>query len=81
MTTIVTLYTRAGCHLCEQAAAGLEALARELPIEVHPVDIDADPALLARFNDTAPAIAISDEVVTSAPVDLDAVRAAIRQAG
>ena len=72
----VTLYTRVGCHLCEEAAAALTALARELPIEVTPVDIDLDLALLDRFNDVAPAIAVAGELVTHAPVDLNAVRTA-----
>ena len=81
MTTTVTLYTRAGCHLCEEAAASLDALERELPIEVDAVDIDADPALRERFNDIAPAIAVGGAVVTSAPVDFEAIRRAIRQAG
>lgn len=76
----VTLYTRDGCHLCEDAAAALATLARELLIEVLPVDIDADPALKQRFNDVAPAIAVAGQVVTSAPVDIEAVRQAIRQA-
>ena len=80
MTVTVTLYTRAGCHLCEEAAAGLEALARELPIEVLSVDIDADADLRARFNDIAPAIAVGGELVTNAPIDLAAVRAAVRAA-
>jgi len=80
MTVPVTLYTRQGCHLCEDAAVGLEAIGRELPIEVTPVDIDLDLALLERFNDIAPAIAVADELVTNAPVDLDAVRIAVRAA-
>lgn len=76
----VTLYTRAGCHLCEEAATGLAALARDLPIEVTPVDIDLDLALLEQFNDIAPAIAVAGDLVTNAPVDLEAVRAAVRSA-
>ena len=74
----VTLYTRQGCHLCEEAATALAALVRTLPIEVTPVDIDLDLTLLERFNDTAPAIAVNGDVVTSAPIDLNAVRRAVR---
>ena len=44
MTVPVTLYTRQGCHLCEEAAAGLDALALQLPIEVTAIDIDLDAA-------------------------------------
>lgn len=80
MTVAVTLYTREGCHLCEQAATALAALARELPIEVTSINIDLDLALLDRFNDIVPAIAVADDLVTNAPIDLDAVRAAVRSA-
>jgi hypothetical protein len=40
------LYTRAGCHLCEQAAAMLERTG----IKWRPVDIDADPKLEERYG-------------------------------
>lgn len=81
MSVSVTLYTRAGCHLCDVAALGLEGVARELGVEVEAVDIDLDLELLERFNDLVPVIAVAGEVVTSAPIDLDAVRAAVRAAG
>jgi glutaredoxin len=77
MTVSVTLYTRANCHLCQEAAAALSVLATQLPIDVAPVDIDADPALRARFNDAVPVIAVEGTVVSSAPIDLEAVRLAI----
>lgn len=76
----VTFYTREGCHLCEVAVVALDALAREFPIEVTAINIDLDLALLDRFNDIVPAIAVADELVTNAPIDLNAVRAAVRSA-
>lgn len=76
----VTLYTRAGCHLCAEAATALATLARALPIAVTTIDVDLDLRLLARFNDLVPVIAVADEIVTTAPIDLAAVRAAVRSA-
>jgi len=35
----VTLYTRPGCHLCDEAAARLVELAEQLPIGVQAIDI------------------------------------------
>jgi glutaredoxin len=48
------LYTRAGCHSCDQAAAVLSrhGLAFER------VDIDADAALRARYNECVPVVVI-----------------------
>lgn len=50
----VTLYTRVGCHLCEEALALLAryGIAPEL------VDIDADPGLRDRYNTCVPVVVI-----------------------
>lgn len=50
----LTLYTRAGCHLCEQAEANLRAL----EYRYQPADVDADPALRARHGDDVPVLAL-----------------------
>lgn len=45
----VTLYTRSGCHLCEQAKAELQALQAEFPHRLVEVDIDRDAALQTAY--------------------------------
>jgi glutaredoxin len=50
----VVLYTRRGCHLCDDA---LEVL-RRYGITPHLVDIDADPALRERYNVCVPVVEI-----------------------
>lgn len=54
MTPTATLYTRAGCHLCEEARALLTRYGLRLEL----VDIDADEALRERFNDCVPVVFI-----------------------
>lgn len=49
----LTLYTRAGCHLCDLAAEHLAAL----EFTVQAVDIDRDPQLRARWTDHVPVLA------------------------
>lgn len=50
----VILYTRAGCHLCEDAKAAL--LRHGLsPAEV---DIDQDPALRTRYDQCVPVVVV-----------------------
>jgi glutaredoxin len=51
----VTLYTRRGCHLCD------DALALLLRHGLHPqlVDIDADSALRERYNECVPVVEIN----------------------
>jgi hypothetical protein len=76
----VTLFERAGCHLCEVAATALLALGRRRRFRLVRVDIESDPALEERYGFEIPVIAVAGEVVTRAPVDLGAVHAAIERA-
>ena len=73
MATCVTLYTRAGCHLCEDA----EALLRRLGYDVTPVDVDADRGLQARYGDEVPVLAVNGRVVLSGIIREQAVRKAL----
>ena len=50
----ITLYTRPGCHLCEEARVVIEQVCTELDEEYIEVDIDDDPDLVARFTDEVP---------------------------
>jgi len=54
----VTLYTRAGCHLCDEAKAVLARARRRVEFTLREVDIDSDPALREQFNEEVPVVAI-----------------------
>jgi thiol-disulfide isomerase/thioredoxin len=52
-----TLYSRSYCHLCEDMLAALQALAgpgRQFEVEV--IDVDADEALVERFDELVPVL-------------------------
>jgi hypothetical protein len=53
-----TLYSRSFCHLCEDMLAALQAfMARQgQAYTVDVVDVDADPALVARFDELVPVL-------------------------
>jgi glutaredoxin len=55
----VTLYTRAGCHLCEEAKRVIEAARGRADFDYQEVDIDGDRELRRRYNDEVPVIAIN----------------------
>lgn len=61
----VTLYSRQGCHLCDQAAGVL----REFGLDFRLVDIDKDPALRARFTDCVPVVEMDGKVRFRGRVD------------
>ena len=54
----VTLYTREGCHLCDDARAALERLGASHPFRLDEVDIEADDALHARYLERIPVVAL-----------------------
>lgn len=55
------LYTRSGCHLCDQAKDTLLSYARWLP-PLEEVDIETDPVLLERFDTCIPVVEIDGRV-------------------
>jgi len=55
---LVTLYTRRGCCLCDDAKAVLAAAHGRADFDYEEVDIDGDPELVRLYNDEVPVIAI-----------------------
>jgi len=70
----LTLYTRAGCHLCEDMAAALEELAQQMGFTYQAVDVDADPALAARYGKLVPVLALGEEVLCHYFLDPEVLR-------
>ena len=56
--TTVTIYSRQGCHLCDDAENVLESLREELNFEIEVIDIDIDPELIKLYSDQVPVIHI-----------------------
>ncbi len=54
----VQIYSRHGCHLCEQALESLELLQSELDFEIQEVFIDGDSELEYKYGDQVPVIQI-----------------------
>ena len=50
MDTILTLYGRRDCHLCDEMRAALEHWRTRLGFVLALKDIDEDPELVARFG-------------------------------
>jgi glutaredoxin len=76
----VTLYTRDGCHLCDDALAYLRRLAPELGLEIAVTDIDTDPALQDRYGLAVPVIALNGAEIARAPITEHSLRRRLRAA-
>lgn len=61
----VILYTRRGCHLCEEAADTLAGHG----LEFESVDIDADPELVRQYDTCVPVVRIDGVVRFRGRVD------------
>lgn len=55
----LVLYTRRGCHLCDEMKAEIARARPGAPFELREVDIDADPALVARHGRSIPVLEIA----------------------
>jgi glutaredoxin len=54
----LTLYSRPGCHLCDDMKAVLERAASSRPITIEIVDISDDPELEARYGLEIPVLLV-----------------------
>ena len=60
MTTI-TIYSRQGCHLCDDAQKTLESMREELNFAIVVIDIDQDAELIKVYSDQVPVIHIDGQ--------------------
>jgi thiol-disulfide isomerase/thioredoxin len=75
--TLLTLYGRAWCHLCEDMRVALEPLLAEYGAQVTVVDVDADPLLEARYNDLVPVLVCEGVELCHYHLDVARVRRAL----
>jgi predicted thioredoxin/glutaredoxin len=71
----VVLYTRQGCHLCDDAREVLETHGMLPKL----VDIDADPALREQFDTCVPAVEIDGKIRFRGRVDPILLRRILHQ--
>jgi glutaredoxin len=65
----ITLYTRPGCHLCEEAKAVIRPILREFGAALREVDIDQDAVLQQRHGTDIPVIFIGARKAAKHRVD------------
>ena len=70
----ITLYTRTGCHLCEEARQQMAPVLVEFGAELLEVNIDADPALRELYSNDVPVIFLGARKIAKHRVDLVQLR-------
>jgi glutaredoxin len=72
----VTLYTRSGCHLCDEARmAILRIRAEGATFELDEIDIEADDGLHRTYLERIPVVTVDGELVSELILDPSALRA------
>src|SRR5437660_9003858 len=67
----VTLYTKPGCHLCEDVLVILDRLTPQYSLEVHEVNILDDAALYEAYHAKIPMLAIEDGRLATLEAPMD----------
>jgi len=57
----ITLITKAGCHLCDEAREVIERVARDLHVQWVERSLLEDPALSAAYSEQIPVILVDGE--------------------
>ena len=76
---MVTVYSRHGCHLCEDAVKTLEGMREELAFEIEIIYIDGNPELEKLYGNEVPVIHINGEHHDFYKVDPERFRTSLEQ--
>jgi glutaredoxin len=66
----VTIYSRPGCHLCEEAKTQIAPLLKEFGARLTEINIDEDPELRARYDYDVPVIFLGSRKAAKHRVDV-----------
>ncbi|MGC4176102.1 glutaredoxin family protein [Demequina sp.] len=63
MSARVVMYTRAGCHLCDDALEVVAAVCQASGSDYQLVDVDADPSLKDAYGEQVPVVTVDGSTV------------------
>jgi glutaredoxin len=77
--TVVTVYSRKNCHLCDVALDRLETVKAELAFEIEKIYIDGDAELTTKYGEEVPVIHIDGKHHDIFRVDLERFRSSLEK--
>jgi glutaredoxin len=72
--TLITVYSKPECHLCEEAVSVLRTLQRELEFDVDERDITADDRLHRAYFERIPVVELDGEELFEYVIDEQTLR-------
>jgi glutaredoxin len=76
----LTLYSRPGCHLCDEMKKQIAPLVAKFHANLREVNIDADPILRQRYNEDVPVLFLGSRKVAKYSVDMEQLRRQLQRA-
>jgi glutaredoxin len=76
----ITIYSRPGCHLCDEAKTVVASVAEEFGAQLREVNIDESAELRTRYTNDVPVIFIGSKLAAKHRVDPRRFRRQLEQA-
>jgi glutaredoxin len=73
VTVALRLYSRPGCHLCDEMKAVVDRVAASRPVTMEVIDISADPVLEDRHGLEIPVLFVNDRKVAKYRISEEAL--------
>jgi glutaredoxin len=77
--TVVTVYSRKNCHLCDVAIENLETVKFELKFDIEKIYIDGNDELINKYGEEVPVIHIDGLHHDIFRVDLERFKASLEK--
>lgn len=75
----LTVYSKPGCHLCEEAIRTLTLLQAQTPFTLEEISIQDDPELFAEYGEQIPVVLLNGDVLFEYTVDESVLRQKLRE--
>ena len=76
----VTLYTRPGCHLCDEAKAAMEPMLVEFDAKLREVNIEGDAVLTERYGEDIPVVYVGSRKAAKHRIEREQFRRQLMEA-
>ena len=75
----VIIYSKPGCHLCEEAIRVLQRIQTQNPFALEEVNIQDDPTLLAEYGEQIPVVTLNGTFLFEYTVDETRLRQLLKE--
>jgi glutaredoxin len=76
---LVTVYSKPGCHLCEEAIQTLERIQKNAVFLLEEINIQDNPALFAEYGEQIPVIMLNGTFLSEYVVDEPRLRELLKE--